>query len=74
MHALPTASLGPWVSVLPWQQTVRGALSESHRCGGCSDGGLVLTRGAIREGCRRGARAYDYVDLGSEEIAQKVHT
>ena len=42
------------------------------RVGLCSDGGLVLTKGAIREGCRRGALAYDYVDLGSEEIAQKV--
>ena len=42
--------------------------------GACSDGGLVLTKGAIREGFRRGALAYDYVDLGSEEIAQKVHS
>ena len=34
----------------------------------------MLTKGAIREGFRRGALAYDYVDLGSEEIAQKVHS
>ncbi|KAK9843661.1 hypothetical protein WJX81_001467 [Elliptochloris bilobata] len=37
-----------------------------------SDGGLVLTKSAIRAGCGRGALAYDFVDLGSEEIAHKA--
>ena len=34
----------------------------------------MLTKGAIREGSRRVPLAYDYVDLGSEEIAQKVRS
>ena len=37
-----------------------------------SDGGLVLTKNAIRSGCGRGELAYDYVDLGCEEIVHKA--
>lgn len=32
----------------------------------------MLTKNAIRPGCGRGPLAYDYVNLGLEEVSHKV--